>query len=103
MVMMRELGKGKIAEAVEEGFEKNSKPQMPALKQRLAQFVGAIPDLKEGQQLVITYHPGKGTVLTSSAGTTVTIPGKDFSDALFSVWLGGIPVDETLKKGLLGT
>jgi len=28
--------------------------------------------------------------------------GKDFADALFSVWLGAKPVDEGLKKGMLG-
>ena len=30
------------------------------------------------------------------------IEGKDFSDALFSVWLGSNPVDAGLKKALLG-
>jgi hypothetical protein len=32
----------------------------------------------------------------------VTIEGKDFSDALFLVWLGAKPPTEDLKKGLLG-
>ena len=31
-----------------------------------------------------------------------TLPGKDFADAIFSVWLGAKPVDGDLKKGLLG-
>ncbi len=30
------------------------------------------------------------------------IEGKDFADALFSVWLGSDPVDRDLKKALLG-
>jgi hypothetical protein len=30
------------------------------------------------------------------------VEGKDFADALFSVWLGQSPVDESLKNGMLG-
>lgn len=102
MAMLRDLGKGKIVEAVEEGFEKNNKAQMPALKDRLAKFVAQIPDLKEGERLVITYVPGKGTSLSAKGREAITIPGKDFADALFSVWLGKFPVDEKLKSGMLG-
>ena len=32
----------------------------------------------------------------------MTIPGKDFADALFSAWLGTKPVNATLKLELLG-
>ena len=103
LVMLRDLSKSKISEAVIEGFEKNSKAQMPKLKQRLDQFIAAIPDLKETEHLVITYIPGKGTTLSTKAGDRITTPGKDFSDALFSVWLGATPVDEKLKQGLLGS
>jgi hypothetical protein len=31
----------------------------------------------------------------------MTIPGKDFADALFSVWLGPNPVESALKRALL--
>jgi hypothetical protein len=102
MVMLRDLGKSKIAEAVVEGFEKNSKAEMPKLQERLNRFVAQIPDLKEGQKLIITYAPGKGTTLSANGRDAISVPGKDFADALFSVWLGKHPVDETLKKGMLG-
>jgi len=101
MVMMRDLGKEKIAEAVESGFEKNSKAKMPALKGRLDQFIAGLTDLKEGDKLVITYVPGKGINLQSGA-KAITVEGKDFADALFAVWLGEYPVDEDLKEGMLG-
>ncbi len=32
----------------------------------------------------------------------MTIPGKDFADALFSVWLGPKPIDRGLKRKLPG-
>src|SRR5215475_5511319 len=49
MHMLRDLARGKIVEAVEEGFEKNSRAQMPALRERLDRFLKSIPDLKSGQ------------------------------------------------------
>jgi hypothetical protein len=101
IVMSRDIGKGKMTEAVEEGFEKNAKAQLPALRARLDQFKSAIPDLKENDQLLITYVPGKGTIVRSTLGEKV-IPGKDFADALFAVWLGKSPADEALKKGMVG-
>lgn len=101
MVMMRDLEKAKISEAVNSGFEKNSKSKMPSLKARLDQFNAGLTDLKEGDKLVITYVPGKGINVQSGA-KTIAIEGKDFADALFAVWLGQYPVDEDLKDGMLG-
>ena len=101
MHMLRDLERGKIIEAVEQGFEKNAGPKMPALRERLAKFVGAIPDLKEGQELTITYEPGRGTSVVAGGGKEITVEGKDFADALFSVWLGQHPVDDELKEEML--
>lgn len=101
MRMLRDLEKGKIIEAIEAGFEKNAKAQLPALKDRLARFTAQISDLKEGQGLVLTYVPGKGTAVAVTGGKETFVEGKDFSDALFSVWLGKEPVDGGLKKELL--
>ena len=101
MHMLRDLERDKIVEAVQEGFQKNSGPDMPRLQSRLNSFLKAIPDLKGGQQILITYFPGTGTVLKAGRGDEITVPGKDFADALFSVWLGKSPVDDDLKGEML--
>jgi hypothetical protein len=101
MKMLRDLDQKTIVEAIRTGFEKNSASQMGALKERLDTFCALIPSLKEGQTLTLSYTPGKGTSV-AGAGSATLIPGKDFADALFSVWLGKSPVDDGLKKGLLG-
>ncbi|WNG46222.1 hypothetical protein F0U60_20430 [Archangium minus] len=100
--MLRDLDKKTITEAIVDGFKKNAKDKLPALQQRLDTFTAAIPDLKKGDELVLTYVPGKGTTIESKAGQKISVEGKDFSDALFSVWLGKSPVDESLKDGMLG-
>jgi hypothetical protein len=101
MHMLRDLERDKIVEAVRDGFQKNSEPDMPRLQERLGQFLKAIPDLKGGQEIVITYLQGTGTVMKAGGGEQITIPGKDFADALFSVWLGNHPVDDDLKGEML--
>jgi hypothetical protein len=102
MSMLRELDKKTITEAIVDGFKKNAGDKLPALQQRLDTFTSAIPDLKKGDELVLTYVPGKGTTIESKGGQKISVEGKDFADALFSVWLGKDPVDESLKDGMLG-
>ena len=102
MSMLRDLDKKTITEAIVDGFKKNAKDNLPKLQQRLDTFTGAIPDLKKGDELLLTYVPGKGTTIESKAGQKISVEGKDFSDALFLVWLGREPVDGSLKDGMLG-
>ena len=99
--LLRDLGSQKIIEAIQEGFAKNSKDNLPALQGRLDQLAAAVPDLKSGQELTLTYIPGKGTVV-GGVGKPTVIEGADFAQALFSVWLGKDPVDTDLKRKLLG-
>lgn len=99
--MLRNLEKNLVAEAIVNGFEKNSKKQLPALKERLDKLTSSMKDLKEGELFTLTYVPGKGTTVKGKDSET-TVEGKDFADALFAVWLGGDPVDVGLKRGMLG-
>ena len=102
MVMLRNLGRGKITEAIENGIEKNAKDKVEALKPRLQTFFTVVEDLKTGDKLTITYTPGQGTKVQNQSGKNIVIAGKDFADALFSVWLGKEPADGDLKSGMLG-
>src|SRR5574338_1395482 len=57
MHLLRDVGREKIIETIRDGFEKNSKAQMPALQPRLDQLAAAVPDLKKGDLLSLTYVP----------------------------------------------
>jgi len=100
--LLRNLDHSKITEAITQGFEKNSKAQQTALKARLDRLNSMIPDVEKGDRIVLTYVPGKGTVVSAKNVEKGVIEGKDFADALFSVWLGANPVQQDLKKELLG-
>jgi len=100
--VLRSLSSHQVSEAIEEGFEKNSKANMAALKPKLEKLETMIPNVEKGDQILLTYVPGKGTVVSAKNVEKGVIEGKDFADALFSVWLGASPVQEDLKKALLG-
>ncbi len=99
--MLRDLDKKAVVEAIKEGFANNTKDLTP-LQERLNKFTDKITDVKKGSSLVIQYVPGKGTMIDGGKDSYVA-EGKDFADALFNVWLGAKPVDDNLKKGMLGT
>jgi hypothetical protein len=96
------VGKEKLIEAWREGFAANSAAELPALQARLDEFCALWPDMKSGEESVITYLPGTGTTVEIKGAKAGVIPGSDFARALFAVWLGGKPADEGLKAGMLG-
>jgi hypothetical protein len=102
MSMLRDVTGPKISEAIVQGFERNTGAQMAALKARLDKFAAMIPDTSKGDEIVLTYVPGKGTLVSAKGTEKGVIDGKDFADALFAVWLGANPVQDDLKKALLG-
>jgi hypothetical protein len=92
----------RVVEELTDGFERSARKNSAALKERRDRLLAAVSDLSEGQALTLTYVPSQGTTLQSGSGTPVTLPGKDFADAVFSIWLGRAPLDEHLKAHLLG-
>jgi len=100
--LYKKVEKDKLTEAWREGFANNSAATLPALKVRLDEFSALWPDMASGERAVITYLPGTGTRLELNGKEAGVIPGKDFADALFAVWLGPKPADSGLKEGVLG-
>lgn len=101
ITMLRDVRRKMFIQAIEDGIIRNSRSDMPRLRSRLDLLEQAVPDLTKGDVLDFTWMPGTGTIVRGQ-GKTLTIPGKDFADALFSVWLGPNPVEASLKRDLLG-
>ncbi len=100
--ILRGLKGAKVSEAIGEGFERNSKEQLPKLNARLEKLKQMIPDVAEGDEIVFNWLPDKGTTVSVRGTDRGSIEGRDFADALLSVWLGPNAVQEDLKKALLG-
>ena len=59
-------------------------------------------DVQPGDRYSLTYVPGKGTELALNGQPKGIIEGAEFAAAVFSIWLGPKPMNETFKKQLLG-
>jgi hypothetical protein len=102
MHFVRDVSKKQMADAFEEQFKNNSPDAMKSMKSDIDRLLGALEDLKEGQEMTFTYVPGTGTVMSINGQDKLTIAGSAFAPVLFSVWLGPKPPNADLKKGILG-
>jgi hypothetical protein len=101
MHFLRDLTKAQLVEAFQEGFDANAKDKT-GQKAAFDKMLALVPDVKEGDTLMFTYLPGKGTTLQVGNKELGVFVGKGFGDAVFSIFLGPKPPSEDLKKGMLG-
>ena len=99
---VRNVGADDLRKGWSEGFEKNSKEQLPALKDRIAMLNGWMADAKTGERLTFTLKPGAGVSVNVNGAVKGTVKGDDFSKAFLSIWLGADPPNPEIKAGLLG-
>jgi len=59
-------------------------------------------EIKEGDIYDMIYRPGTGVTVLKNSTLSADIPALPFKKALFGIWLSTDPVQESLKKGLLG-
>jgi hypothetical protein len=100
--LVRNVDADDLRKSWSEGFEKNAKDQLPALKERIATFNGWMPSVKTGDRLIFIHKPGAGVQFEVNGAMKGTIEGDDFAKALLSIWLGAYPPNPEVKAGLLG-
>jgi hypothetical protein len=80
--------------------------QQPALAERMAQFdtlVRGVGTVKKGDTVNLDFVPARGLVFTvNGQARGAPVPGADHYAALLAVFLGDKPVDDKMKRGLLG-
>ncbi len=103
MHFLRSVGAEKVNSAWYEGLQANTPNHSADLKRRFDVLAGLMQDVKNGDELVFTYLPGKGTEVCVKGSVKGMIEGKDFADALFACWIGEKPgPGEGFKNALLG-
>ncbi len=101
LTMLRDVSRERFVQAVENNMMHNPGISMAALRGRLDLLESVLPPLKKGNVLDFTYLPKRGT-LVRGQGREITIAGKDFADALFSIWLSAQSSNPALQRRLLG-
>ncbi|UPZ16173.1 chalcone isomerase family protein [Flavobacterium humidisoli] len=98
------VSSNKLTKAMNTGFEKSAGANLEQLRPRIEQLKSFLSDaITEKDVFVLAYNPFDQNVYVSKNEVLKgKIPGFDFKKALFGIWLSDKPVDETLKKHLLG-
>ncbi|MBM4342822.1 MAG: chalcone isomerase family protein [Deltaproteobacteria bacterium] len=102
--MLRGIGGDKMRDAIDDGLEKNTGEADRAKLQADIDRVKAAFPASIGKGLVIqfAYSPAKGTTLKIGGSEKVTVPGKAFMVAMWSIWFGSRPADKDLRDAVLG-
>lgn len=107
ITMLRNVDADTFAGALNDGLRANHdaaqlaalKPQIDALNATLK----AAGEAKKGDVIHLEFTPGAGTrVVINGQPRGDAMPGDDFFAALLRIWVGDKPVDDGLKKALLG-
>ena len=76
--------------------------QLASLRPRIDDLHRSYRDVRPDDRYSLTYLPSVGTELRLNDELLTTIPGNDFAEAYFGIWLGDQPLDAGLRDELLG-
>jgi hypothetical protein len=104
--MLRDVGADQFTDALADGIRANhaeadARRLEPQVKQ-LAQIMAEQKEAKKGMQVTLEWTGRETRVLIDGKPAGQPIAGDDFYRALLRIWLGDKPVQEDLKKALLG-
>jgi len=107
MHLLRDLSAKQILDALHDGVDANNSPaEREGLKPELAALdvvMTQLGPIKDGDIVTLDFVPGTGTVVTvNGVAKGKAIAGEALYQALLRVWLGNAPVQDDLKKALLG-
>lgn len=101
--MRRDTDAEKVASAFLASVLKNhDRTEMQSLQDRLTKFKLMIPAMKRNDVLHLEFTPDGETRVAVNNQLRGMLPGPDFQRALLRIWLGAKPVDDGLKRSLLG-
>lgn len=89
--------------ATQHGLEANlSTGEIESLRPQIDRLYACYKDIKKRDRYSFIYIPGLGVELVLNGETLCRFDGVAFANAVLSIWLGENPLDEHLKKHLLG-
>ncbi len=93
----------KMIKATHEGFEKSTKGNIAPIETEVEMFLSWLEQpIKKGDVFEFAFVPHNKTQVSKNGNVLGSIESKDFSAALYAIWLGDMPVQQDLKNNLLG-
>jgi len=106
IALLRDISAERDAEFLLGGLEDNNTPaELAAIRPQLDHFLALIRTLgtvPKGSVVLLDYLPRVGTRVWLNQRLLETVPGPAFNRAVLKIWLGEQPIQENLKKALLG-
>jgi len=104
--MLRDVGADQFTDALADGIRANHPEAQvarlaPQVKQ-LADIMGEVKEAKKGMRIALEWNGRTTQVSIEGKPAGNPIPGEEFYRALLRIWLGEKPVQDDLKKALLG-
>ncbi|HUN26296.1 MAG TPA: chalcone isomerase family protein [Steroidobacteraceae bacterium] len=99
---VRGVGARDIRDGFSEGFAKSAGAAHTALAARIAELEGWLGDISTGGAMTFVHIPDAGVEVSIDGRAKGVIPGEDFARALMAIWIGAVPPNPELKRGLLG-
>lgn len=97
------ITKEKMRDAVKDGFKNSTNGNTKALQARIDRFIKIFErPINVGDVLELVYVPGTGTKVYGNGELLDTIQGLDFKQALWGIWIGDKPAQDSLKNEMLG-
>ena len=104
--MLRNVGAAEFSEALAEGIRANhSDAEAKALEPRVQELAAIMAEVKEarkGMAISLDFQGKDMQLLVDGKPAGRPIAGEDFYRALLRIWLGPRPVQDDVKKALLG-
>ncbi len=106
IALLRDISAERDAELLLGGLEDNNSPaELAAIRPQLDHFltlIRALGTVPKGSVVLLDYLPRVGTRVWLNQRLLETVPGPAFNRAVLKIWLGEQPIQENLKKALLG-
>ena len=104
--MLRDVGAERFIEALVDGVRENtSEAEYKALEPRVKELsatMAQIGEAKKGMSISLDWTGAATQLVVNGKPAGKPIAGEDFYRALLRIWLGDKPVQDDLKKSLLG-
>lgn len=93
----------KMIKATREGFETSTQGNTAPIETEIKTFLSWLErPIKKGDEFEFAFIPHNTTYVSKNGSPLGMIESKEFSMALFGIWLGDTPVQQNLKDKLLG-
>jgi long-chain acyl-CoA synthetase len=104
--MLRDLSADQLADALKDGIDNNAtQTELDSLKAEIESLLGVMRGMKEvktGQAIALDFTADGKTTVSVNGAVRGSVGSEGLQKALLKIWLGDKPIQNDLKRGLLG-